>query len=97
MQVRAADARLQTTQAELADFKMQIARQAEELNVARNQHASCEEEILRLQGLLDGGRDVERMTLEYRTEANERTILNLNQQLDFATKALQVRPNDPTR
>eukprot|EP00854_Cymbomonas_tetramitiformis_P022122 gene22122-26660_t len=38
--------------------------------------------------VLDGGRDVERMTLEYRNEANEKTIISLNQQVEFLTLQL---------
>ncbi|KAK3289417.1 hypothetical protein CYMTET_3154 [Cymbomonas tetramitiformis] len=86
--VHASELRTAAAERELHTLKAQLLEAQEEL--AQSQHfvSSREDEIARLSSMLEGGRDVERMTLEYRNEANEKTIISLNQQVEFLTLQL---------
>lgn len=86
--VRTADARSTAAAKECAALRSSLASATEELTVARHAQSNREEEIMRLQALLEGTRDVERLSLEYRNEANEKTIVSLNKQLDHLTMTL---------
>ena len=86
--VKTADARITAATKEAVALRSQLSMVTEELTVARHVQSNREEEIMRLQALLEGTRDVERLSLEYRNEANEKTIASLNKQLDHLTVTL---------
>lgn len=73
--------RLRAIEAELGAAKERESKLEEQLAEAGERLSKRELEIERLGNTVEKGRDLDRLNLEYRNEANESIILQLNQQV----------------
>eukprot|EP00803_Ostreobium_quekettii_P006651 evm.model.scf_534.11 EVM.evm.TU.scf_534.11 scf_534:64730-78765(+) len=86
--VRSADARIKGLEEQVVKYKHEADQLATQLEELKGSHAHKEQEIERLGSQLAKGQDLERLDLQYRNEANESIIVNLNQQVDYLTAEL---------
>eukprot|EP00951_Prasinocladus_malaysianus_P046724 scaffold647899_cov47-Prasinocladus_malaysianus.AAC.1 len=70
---------------QLQQAKKSVTEMAEKLAGLEEKLSKRDLEIERLGASVEKGRDLDRLNMEYRNEANESIILQLNQQVEFLT------------
>jgi hypothetical protein len=83
-----ADARVVAEQRACAELRSELSRVERCLEQSQEAVAHREAEVRRIAKQLEGGRDIDKLSMAARNDANEGVILNLNQQVDFLTAQL---------